>query len=179
MRLVIALGCLLLQAIPSIAAGITPEPAPSWELNDLSGEAHRLEDWRGRWVLLKLGTTICPNCALQLEELGKIQNRVQALGVEVIAIYLREDRYTVKKYWKKKGEEAYRPIVLYDWRGYVIRDYGLSVIPQLVLVDPEGQKVWQGWYTPGPTLLEVLENHVSSRLPGASAGSSGGNQGTP
>ena len=109
MMLIVVLGCLLLQAVSSLASGIAPEPAPSWELNDLSGQAHRLEDWRGRWVLIKLGTTVCPNCALELEELGKIQDRVHALGVEVIAIYLREDRYTVKKYWKKKGGGGVSP----------------------------------------------------------------------
>lgn len=165
MKFSVILMCSLLLAVPFSVAGTAPETAPGWELNDLSGKAHRLEDWRGRWVLLKLGTTTCPNCALELKELGKVQDRVRALGVEVIAIYLGEDRYTVNKYWKKKGQEAYRPIVLYDYRGYLIRDYGVSIIPQLVLVDPAGRKVWQGLYTPGPELVEILEAHVTNGLP--------------
>ena len=165
MKFSLALVCSLLLTVPFFAVGAVPEMAPGWELNDLSGKAHRLEDWRGRWVLLKLGTTTCPNCALELKELGAVRDRVEALGVEVIAIYLREDRYTVKKYWKKKAEDDYRPIILYDYRGYLIRDYGVSIIPQLVLVDPEGRKVWQGLYTPGPKLVEILEAHVTSGLP--------------
>jgi peroxiredoxin len=172
-------AALWLPATLPVAAAAAPGPAPGWELNDLAGVPHRLEDWRGRWVLLKLGTTTCPNCALELEELGKVQDRVQELGVEVIAIYLREDRYTVKKYWKKKGEEAYRPVVLYDHRGTLIRDYGVSVIPQLVLVDPEGRQAWRGWYTPGPQLLEILEEFVAAGLPGAPGEATGSLRGSP
>jgi peroxiredoxin len=173
MKFIVALACFLFPVVSSLASGIAPAPAPAWELNDLSGEPHRLEDWRGQWVLLKLGRTVCTNCTLELAELGEIQDSVRALGVEVIDIYLREDRYTVKKYWKKKGEEAYRPIVLYDHRDSVIRDYGVSIIPQLILVDPEGQMVWQALYMPGPELLEVLEHYVAGGPPSAFGESSG------
>jgi len=134
-------------------------PAPTWELNDLEGEPHRLEDWRGKWALLKLGRTDCPNCSVELEELAKIEGRLAQLGVEVIDIYLREDRYAVNKYWKKK-ELAYRPTVLYDWKGGLLRSYGVSIIPRLFLVNQAGEIVWEGGYTPGPELLAVVEARV-------------------
>ena len=35
----------------AVAAISVAEPAPTWKLNDLVGGPHRLEDWRGRWVL--------------------------------------------------------------------------------------------------------------------------------
>jgi peroxiredoxin len=160
------LGVLTLLAAGSLAPA-AETLAPPWELNDLEGQPHRLEEWRGKWVLLKLGTTKCPNCALELEELGKVHGRLDTLGVEVLDIYLREDRYTVKKYWKKKGEGTYRPLVLYDHRGDLIRDYGVSVIPQLVLVSPSGAMVWKAWYTPGEELLKIISSHVP---PGSSGG---------
>lgn len=134
-------------------------PAPTWELNDLQGEPHRLEDWQGKWKLLKLGRTDCPNCAVELEELAKIEDRLKQLGVEVIDIYLREDRYTVKKYWQKK-DIGFRPIVLYDWKGGLLRSYGVTFIPRLYLVNQGGVIVWEGGYTSGPELLKIVEARV-------------------
>jgi len=141
-----------------------PKTAPSWELNDLEGTPHRLEDWRGKWILLKFGTTQCPNCALQMQEFADVEKDLAGLGVEVLDIYLREDRYTVNKYWKKKGF-TFRPIILYDHRGELIRDYGISIIPHLFLVDPEGRIAWEGRFMPGPALLAELQQRVGVARP--------------
>jgi len=156
----IALAVLAGLAVTNLALA-EPRPAPAWELNDLEGEPHRLEEWRGKWVLMKLGTTVCPNCAMEVEELAKIEGQLAQLGVEVLDIYLREDRYTVKKYWKKK-ELGYQPTVLYDWKGGLIRSYGVSIIPHLFLVNPNGEIAWDGGYTAGPELLSIVQARLSA-----------------
>ncbi|GAB4256191.1 MAG: hypothetical protein Kow0092_02050 [Deferrisomatales bacterium] len=156
----------LLLAPGTPPAGATAPLAPSWELKDLDGNLHRLEDWRGKWVLLKLGTTTCPACAEQLMEFDAHRDELDRLGVEVVDIYLREDRYSVRKYWERKAL-AFRPVILYDWKGSLLREYRVSLIPQLVLVDPEGAMVWTARYTEGSELVTVLRNWVA-------AGTSGG-----
>lgn len=158
---VLALWAVL--AASAAQARAEPVPAPSWELLDLEGRPRALEDWRGRWVLLKLGTTVCPNCAQELEELADIEDDLRELGVEVVAIYLGEDRRTVRRYWAKKTT-AYQPVILHDPRGGLVRSYGVSVIPRLFLVDPQGRIVWEAGYTRGPELLNVVEEHLA---PGA------------
>ena len=154
------LACFAVLA--GLPAGARAEslPAPSWELNDLEGRPRALEEWRGRWVLLKLGTTVCPNCAQELQELAGIEDGLRELGVEVVAIYLGEDRRTVQRYWAKK-KAPYRPVILYDPRGALVRSYGVSVIPRLFLLDPEGRIVWDAGYTRGPELLRVAEEHLA------------------
>lgn len=159
-RIWLSCTCIALLLLPLAAAAADP-PAPGWELNDLQGQPHRLEDWRGQWVLLKLGTTICPNCAQELEEMDKVKDRLDALGVNVLDIYLHQDRYTVKKYWAKKNL-AFRPVVLYDYLGKLITEYKLSIIPVLCLVNPEGQLVWRGQFTPAEELVTILESHVGA-----------------
>ncbi|MDW7709242.1 MAG: TlpA disulfide reductase family protein [Deferrisomatales bacterium] len=154
------LACFAVLAVLPAGARAEPLPAPSWELNDLEGKPRALEDWRGRWVLLKLGTTVCPNCAQELQELAGIDDGLRELGVEVVAIYLGEDRRTVRRYWAKR-KAPYRPAILYDPRGGLVRSYGVSVIPRLFLVDPEGRIVWDAGYTPGPELLGVVEGHLA------------------
>ncbi len=133
--------------------------APSWELDDLDGRTRRLEEWRGKWVLLKLGTTHCPNCSVELEEMAKVKDQLQGLGVEILDIYLRENKRSVTKYLEKTGVDLQRTI-LYDWRGRLVTDYGVSIIPHLVLVDPGGAITWQGEFTPGEELLKLLESQI-------------------
>ncbi|MHB8767087.1 MAG: peroxiredoxin family protein [Deferrisomatales bacterium] len=151
---------LVALALPATAA--TPSPAPPWELADLQGATHRLADWRGRWVLLKLGTTQCANCALELEEMAKVSARIAAAGVEVVDVYLRESPKAVGKYLEQK-RFAFRPLALCDTRGDLIRPYRVALIPHLVLVDPEGGVAWQGFFTPGHELAAILEAQVGAK----------------
>jgi peroxiredoxin len=155
------LSCALSAAFVASAAwsGAALPPAPAWQLNDMNGGERRLEEWRGKWILMKFGTTHCPNCSIELEEMAKIKDQIQALGVEVLDIYLRERKYNVKKYLEKLNVD-FKPTVLYDWRGTLITDYGVSIIPHLVLVDPKGDIAWQGEYTPADELLKLMEAKV-------------------
>lgn len=152
---------LQLAGATAAAATLVGRPAPGWALNDLGGSPRRLEEWRGQWVLLKLGRTVCPDCAREFSELEKVRNRIETLGVQVLDIFLYEDRYTVKKYIEKTIRN-FRPTVLYDWTSRTTRDYGVSIIPHLVLVDPAGIIVWESNYLNGPKLAESLETHVGS-----------------
>lgn len=159
-RLALAFLVLAVAMIALAQAGESHPQAPTWELKDLEGNDHRLEDWRGKWVLLKLGTTMCPSCSDQLVQLDVHKDRIREMGVEILDIYLREDRYSVKKYWKKKKNLSFRPTILYDWKGALVRPYKVSLLPQLVLVDPEGSMVWTAFYTEGADLVAVLEDWV-------------------
>lgn len=159
--------CTTAALVVLLTAGIgaaEPRPAPGWELHDLDGTPHRLEEWRGKWVLLKLGTTQCPNCALQMQEFADVEKDLAALGVEVLDIYLREDRYAVNRYWEKKNFR-FRPTVLYDHKGGLVRDYGVSIIPHLFLVDPQGRIAWEAGFTPGSSLISSLSALVGSPAP--------------
>lgn len=145
---------------------IYPAPAPSWELDELDGGTRRLEEWRGKWVLLKLGRTDCPNCSIELQEMFRIREVFERLGVEILDVYLREKSDRVKKYLGKLGIEL-RRTVLYDWRGSLVSSYGVSIIPHLLLLDPNGEIKWQGEFTQAEELSKLLMSHVQG-------GSSGG-----
>lgn len=150
---------LLSACLLSTAAFAAYEPAPGWELSDLEGQNHKLSDWRGKWVLLKLGTTTCPNCTILLEQLTEKQDELRSLGVELVDIYLRDRRYAVKKYVDKHADALPRTI-LYDWKGSLVQKYGVSIIPHVVLIDPEGNIRWEGRMTPADEVLAVLRDTV-------------------
>ena len=148
----------LLALLLVFAAAQTASPAPTTVLTDLEGGVHRLGEWRGRWVLLKLGTTQCPNCAAQMAEIAAVEDRFQALGVVVLDVYLRETPPAVTRYWAKKNF-PFRPTVLCDTEGELVRWYAVSIIPHLVLLDPDGNSVWSGRFTEAPVL-----RHFTARL---------------
>ena len=158
---VILLSCALnvVFSVSGAWCGAVSSPAPTWELYDLNGTERRLEEWRGKWILMKLGTTHCPNCSAELEEMAKIKDQIQALGVQVLDIYLREKKWNIQRYLEKVNVD-FKPTVLYDSRGSLISDYGVSIIPHLVLVDPEGDIAWQGEFTPADELLKVMEAKI-------------------
>ena len=157
MRSLYLAGILMLCLTTAVAAA--PVPAPTWELNDLEGNTHKMEEWRGQWVLIKLGRTDCPVCAVQWEELGKTLEDLRKRKVSVLDIYVKEDKYAVKKHLAKKTL-PFEPVVLYDWKGALVRTYGLTIIPHLVLVDPEGNVAWRGGFTEAPELTKLLSSKI-------------------
>jgi len=64
-----------------------PPPAPDWKLNDASGQAHSLAEFRGKPVVMLffLGAG-CLHCQAQLEAFAKERSRVGDAGWSVVAI---------------------------------------------------------------------------------------------
>lgn len=111
--------------------------APDAVLSDLDGKTLRLSEGAGSWSLLKFGTTWCPRCSEEVNELNKLAPELQKANVRVVEIFLRESAETVRSDLKAHPR-TYRPQILVDSRGATIPAFGLSVIPRLFLVDPKG-----------------------------------------
>jgi peroxiredoxin len=161
MRPPLAAALLSLLVVAASPAADLPA-APSWQLTDLDGKVRRLEEWRGKWVLLKLGRTDCPHCAVQWEEFGKAAADFQRTGVTIVDIYMREEKRTLQEYLAKK-KLVPEPVILLDRAGDLLPSYRFSVIPHLVLVDPEGRVAWKGGLTQAPELSRVLIAKVSTK----------------
>lgn len=121
---VVLLGAALLLTRLVQAAGKTLEagdPAPDFALSDQHGQAHRLEDYRGEWLVLyfypKDGTPVCTREACAFRDGYR---ELRALGARVLGASL-DDRGSHAEFATRHGLPF--PL-LSDGNGRVARAYG-------------------------------------------------------
>lgn len=117
------------------------QPAPLFELPDLNGQMHALEDYLGRVVVLNFWSADCPHAAradaLLIDYLRTWGSRVVLLS---IACNLNETSEQLKQAAAQRG----LPLVLLD-RGSVVADmYVALTTPHLFVIDERGILRYQG-----------------------------------
>src|SRR5580704_5411078 len=83
------------------------EPAPSLDLHDLKGSAHKLEEYRGKPVVLNFWATWCVPCAVEMPLLNEMQTRYKG-RIIVIAASIDDDdmQPAVKSFIQKHKADA-------------------------------------------------------------------------
>ena len=81
----------LLVALP-LAAGAAElkpwsgGPAPALELEDLTGQVHRLADYRGKVVLVNFWATWCEPCNVEMPWLVDLHKKYASQGFEILGV---------------------------------------------------------------------------------------------
>ncbi|RJP73688.1 MAG: hypothetical protein C4524_14320 [Candidatus Zixiibacteriota bacterium] len=110
------------------------EPAKDFELKSLDGRTVKLSDYRGRIVLVDFWATWCGPCKRELPLLQAEYSRWKERGIELLAITTDKDTSKVAPFI---AEHQYTFPVLFN-QG-TSRDYDVSGIPTLYVVDREGR----------------------------------------
>lgn len=110
-------------------------PAPAFTLSNLDGKQVSLSDFKGKVVILKLGTTWCPGCRDQTRELQKLDTFIRDKGIILIDIFLDDPENTIRAYQKDYPMETKVVTLLGDQK--VTRSYGVYAIPRLLILSPE------------------------------------------
>ena len=109
--------------------------APDFRLTDLEGKPHRLENYRGKVVLLDFWASWCAPCRKELPTIEKLHRQYGGKGLVVLAVN-SEAQKVARTFVTKYG---YTFTVLTDARGSVFDDYAVSSIPVTIVVDREGR----------------------------------------
>lgn len=118
--------------------------APDFTLEDLSGNAVSLEDYRGKVVLVDFWATWCPPCRQSIPELVRLQESYAGQGLVILGISLDDPGRANNAFlqaFKKKYRMNY-PVLRGNER--VARDYfgdGQMGIPTMFVVNREGRIV--------------------------------------
>ncbi len=130
-------------AMPTMpAAAETNRPAPNFALQTIDGKTLRLNDLRGKIVLVNFWGTWCVPCKAETPALEAAYTQLKDSGVEFVGVNLRNQEElgaagdaAVKAFVATYGVTY--PIV-YDTDGEVARAYQISPIPVSYFIDAQG-----------------------------------------
>lgn len=146
---------------PLLKAGTA---APTWALVTPEGLRIRLEDLRGKVVVLDFWATWCGFCKMAMPELQKIHEEFADQPVRVLGLNCWERNGDPAAYMKDKGY-TYSLLLKAD---EVAKDYHVTGIPTIYVIDGEGKIVMAtSGYGPGTMdeLRAVIRKNLKPREP--------------
>ena len=107
----------------------------AFDLPDIRGQQHNLEDYRGQVVLVNFWASWCPPCIQEMPVLEKLQQKLNEQPFEILAVNVGEKKYRV---WKFVKLINFGLPVLLDERKDTFNAWELSVLPTSFLLDKQG-----------------------------------------
>lgn len=166
-----------LAAMGISAAGLEPYPTgfptPALNLEDLSGQRHTLDDYRGEVVLVNFWATWCPPCLIEMPSMQRLQEKLAGRPFRILAVNVKESEGTIWKFHKLI--KAKFPLLL-DRDGQASEDWQVVVYPSSYLVDTRGQIRYQvtgmrKW--DDPEIVQTIEKLLGTSAPGTAAAAIG------
>ena len=129
---------LLLSACAGLAvAALSPgAAAPDFTLRTLDGPNLRLQEQRGRVVLVNFWATWCGPCRKEIPHLNKLAEKYRASGFVLLGINVDDDVHNAADVAAKLGIKF--PVLL-DTDKKVSHLYDLSTMPSTVVIDRNGR----------------------------------------
>jgi thiol-disulfide isomerase/thioredoxin len=145
---------ILLAALLLAAGGAA---AQGFVFKDMQGQAQRLSDYRGKWVLVNFWATWCPPCLEEIPDLVALHEAHMKSDLVVIGVALESTRESVVQFVAKKHVSY--PVVLGDYE--LAEQVGeVNALPTSYLFDPTGKLVS---YQEGMVTRESVESYIKSK----------------
>jgi peroxiredoxin len=136
----LALGLLLACAAATLAAQeLKPwngGAAPPLALRDLEGRLQRLEDHRGKVVLVNFWATWCDPCREEMPSLGQLRAALGARRFEVLAVNLAEPESRIHAF--RETVPLNFPVLL-DRDTAAAKAWKARILPASFVVGPDGR----------------------------------------
>jgi peroxiredoxin len=112
------------------------QPVPSFSLPDLDGNVHRLDDLRGKVVVLNFWATWCPPCVDEMPSLERLHDALGPKDVAIVAVSVDERFSDIEEFVDKYGVTF---TVLHDAGKKTSRAYQTFKYPETYIVDRSGR----------------------------------------
>ena len=125
----------------TFALSMAGQTLPNLELHDLKGASHKLEDYRGKPVVLNFWATWCVPCAAEMPLLNEMQDRYKGKAMFIAASVDDDDmKAAVQSFLRKhKGTDL---TAMMGATLESLHDFGLEdVMPGTVFIDSDGNIV--------------------------------------
>jgi len=132
--------------------------AAGFSLEDLQGNTHRLEDYRGKWVLVNFWATWCPPCLSEIPELSSLHDAHKDNDLVVIGIAMDSGSSRKVADFSQAHRISY-PVVMGN-RKIAAQIGELNVLPSSFLYSPNGEQVS---YQAGEVTRESIETYIKNK----------------
>lgn len=131
-------------AVAQRAFAFTPHASPQRiadvKFEDGDGHKRRLEDFRGKVVLLNIWATWCGPCRKEMPTLDHLQSQLGGKNFEVVALSIdRGGQVAVKSFYNEIDVQALAVYV--DATTEAQDELGVVGVPTSLLIDPEGREI--------------------------------------
>ena len=136
-RLALALAAAAACAAPLDARELKPwkgGATPPLELKDLQGRDHRLEDYKGKVVVVNFWATWCEPCREEMPSMQRLKERMPGASFALLAVNYAEGNPRVEEFLKKVPVDF---AILMDRDSAVSRRWQARALPYTVVLDPQ------------------------------------------
>lgn len=111
---------------------------PTIALQDLNGNTHTLDQYRGSIVLVQFWATYCPPCIKEMPSMNNLQNKLKKAGVpfKILAINMAETKAEVEKFAKIVKPEF---SILINEDGSSVQKWQVFAAPSNFLINKQGE----------------------------------------
>jgi thiol-disulfide isomerase/thioredoxin len=124
--------CAAAQQLKPWSGGATPALA----LRDVEGRPHRLEDYRGKVVLVNFWATWCEPCREEMPSMNRLRATLAGRPFDVLAVNLAESEPRIRRFMEQVPLEF---TVLMDRDGATAKAWRARILPVSFLVGADGR----------------------------------------
>jgi thiol-disulfide isomerase/thioredoxin len=136
-KLIFFISCLFLLSSAQ-AQDLKPwkgGPTPPLTLNDINGKPLKLEDYRGKVVMVQFWATWCPPCRKEMPSMMRLQDKLAGKPFIILAVNMGETEKEIKDFLALVKADFTVPM---DSDGKAISAWKVFVAPSTFLIDPKG-----------------------------------------
>ena len=140
-------------ALAALAAGMyfgsgVPRDPPSGLLElalpDVDGREQRLDQWKGKVLVVNFWATWCEPCREEMPALSRLAARWQARGLTVLTVAVADNAKRVEEFlWEALPDQQTLP-VLHDRDQVISRAWEARMLPTTVVLDKQHRIVARG-----------------------------------
>ena len=124
------------------------------QITNATTENFRLEDFRGKKLILNFWASWCVSCRTEAKDLEAIYQKYKNSDVAVVGIAIQDTLGDAKRFAATFGKTY---ILGLDEDGKASIDYGVTGVPETFIIDKEGVVVHK---EVGPVTTSMLENFI-------------------
>lgn len=140
------------------------QPAPDFEMTDMTGKKCRLSDLRGKYLFIDVWATWCAPCRDEIPHMARLyEHFAKDKRIALVSISVDSNVKTWKQFIGREKPAWAQYVVDRETNAFLDKEYRIYGIPHFMLIDPEGRFVAYSFTRPSdPDCAKLLEQKINS-----------------